>query len=117
MILYVRSVCPVLIETAVQFRVFLLRRRGRQRPWREVQNGPSYVGEVITHSVDVKGQRYQIATVRPADPMRQVLIPELYEPVLLGFWTLAFRLRGFERVDDSANGQLSVVQEWHCEAP
>jgi hypothetical protein len=40
--------------------------------------------------------------------------PPLYEPVLLGFAPLAFRVRGFERVDTEQGG-LGVVQEWHVE--
>jgi len=99
----------------LRFKVFLLRRRGRRLPWREVQNGPAYVGDLITHAVDVKGERYQVATLRPADPMAESPVPKLYEPVLLGFAPLAFRLRGFERVEGPA-GPIAVVQEWHCEA-
>jgi hypothetical protein len=33
-----------------------------------------------------------------------------------GFSTLAFRLRGFERVARGAS-VFGVVQEWHCELP
>jgi hypothetical protein len=40
--------------------------------------------------------------------------PRLYEAQLLGFATLAFRLRGFERVE-SQDGGHGVVQEWHVE--
>ena len=40
----------------------------------------------------------------------------MYEPVLLGFAPLAFRLRGFERVEDHG-GDYAVVQEWHAEMP
>jgi hypothetical protein len=100
----------------LRFKVYLLRKRGRRLPWREVQNGPRHVGELITQAVDVKGQRYQVVTLRPADPMVHSPIPELYEPVLLGFYTLAFRLRGFERAG-GPDGDFAVVQEWHCEAP
>jgi hypothetical protein len=100
----------------VKFRVFLLRRRGRRLPWRDVQNGPSYVGELLTHSVEVAGERYEVATLRAADPVAESPIPQLYEPVLLGFAPLAFRLRGFERIDGPGE-PMAVVQEWHCEAP
>jgi hypothetical protein len=97
----------------VKFKVYLLRKRGRRLPWREVQNGPAYVGDLITHSVDVSGERYKVLGLRPADPIGEPPIPELYEPVLLGFSPLAFRIRGFERLDEAG----LVVQEWHCEAP
>lgn len=46
--------------------------------------------------------------------MSEARPPALYEPVLLGFAPLAFRIRGFERVD-AANGSCGVVQEWHVE--
>jgi hypothetical protein len=40
--------------------------------------------------------------------------PPLYEPVLLAFAPIAFRLRGFERVE-GPDGAKGVVQEWHIE--
>lgn len=40
----------------------------------------------------------------------------LYEPLLLGFFTLAFRLRGFESVTRGTSS-FGVVQEWPCELP
>jgi hypothetical protein len=66
--------------------------------------------------VDLGGERYLVATLRPLDPIAPAPVPDLYEPVLVGFSTLAFRLRGFERVE-AASGHFSVVQEWHCELP
>jgi len=101
----------------VHFKIYLLRRRGRRLPWRVVVNGPTYVGDLVTHTVDHGGDRYNVATLRQAGaPKAGELVPDLYEPVLLGFAPLAFRLRGFERVGegDAAKG---VVQEWHCELP
>jgi hypothetical protein len=100
----------------MRFKVYLLRQRGRRLPWRDVLNGPHHVGELMMHAVDVKGQRYQVLTLRPADPVAPAPIPDLYEPVLFAFTTLAFRLRGFERVESPRDG-FSVVQEWHCESP
>lgn len=100
----------------MRFRVYLLRRKGRRLPWREVANGASFVGELLSHSIDLAGERYKILTLRPQDPMAPSPIPELYEPVLVGFAPLAFRLRGFERVEGGVS-PFSVVQEWHCEAP
>ena len=98
----------------MKFRVRLLRRRGQRLPWREVLNSPSCVGDLITVSVDISGERYQAAELRAADPMVESPIPKLDEPVLLGFAPQAFRLRGFERVPSSAGGS-AMVQEWHCE--
>ena len=100
----------------MRFKVYLLRRLGRRMAWRDVVNGPRHVGEVITHSVDIGSERYVVATLRPLDPAATAPIPDLYEPVLIGFFTLALRLRGFERVE-SAAGRFAVVQEWHCEWP
>ncbi|MFN2646853.1 MAG: hypothetical protein ABR570_17835 [Burkholderiales bacterium] len=97
-------------------KVALLRTRGRRLVWRDVVNGPRYTGQLTTHSIEIDGERYAVATLRPTDSTKGELIPELYEPVLLGFSILAFRLRGFERVD-SARGAFGAVQEWHCELP
>jgi hypothetical protein len=100
----------------MKFKVRLLRRVGRRLAWREVLNGAHHVGELVTHAVDVQGERYTVLTLRPEDPARAPPIPDLYEPVLLGFSPLAVRFRGFERVQGAA-GRFAVVQEWHCEAP
>lgn len=100
----------------MRFRVYLLRKRGRRLPVREALNGPSYVGDLLTRSIEVSGERYQVATLRPPDPVAEPPIPDLYEPVLLVFAPLAFRLRGFERAQGS-EGLIAVVQEWHCERP
>ncbi len=40
----------------MRFRVLPLRRKGRRLPWRQVQNGPSYSDELITHIREVKGE-------------------------------------------------------------
>jgi hypothetical protein len=100
----------------MKFRVRLLGRRGQRLPWREVLNSPSYVGDLITVSVDISGERYQAAELRAADPMVGSKIPKLYEPVLIRFAPQAFRLRGFERVPSSGGG-YAVLQEWHGEEP
>ena len=98
------------------FKVSLLRSRGRRMAWRDVVNGPHYVGQLTTYTSEIDGERYHVATLRPAQPMEDALLPELYEPVLVGFSVLAFRLRGFERVA-AARGAFGAVQEWHCELP
>ena len=59
----------------MKFRVYLLRKRGRRLPWRVVQNGPSHVGDLITHSVEVGGERYDVAALRPNDPIANPLVP------------------------------------------
>jgi hypothetical protein len=100
----------------VRFKVYLLRRRGRRLPWRDVQNGPRYVGELLTYSRALGDERYTVLTLRPDDPIAEPLVAELYEPALLRFAPLAFRLRGFERLE-GPEGDFTVLQEWHCELP
>ena len=100
----------------MRFKVYLLRYRGRRLPWREVVNGPKYVGDLISEQIRVGEDRYTVISLRPADPVATSPIPMLYEPVLLGFFTLAFRLRGFESVT-RGTASFGVVQEWHCELP
>lgn len=98
----------------MRFKVYLLRRRGRRLPWQEVKNGPTYTGRLSTHVEQHNGDPYRVLKLEPSDPMSEHRPPALYEPVLLGFAPLAFRLRGFERVEGQ-DGGYSVVQEWHCE--
>lgn len=106
-----------LCNQAMRFKVQLLRRRGRRIPWREAVNNPAFVGDLITHTVKHGNEEYKVAALHPiASPKATAPIPDLYEPVLLGFAPLAFRLRGYERID-GPGGAIGVVQEWHCEMP
>src|ERR1700704_2831158 len=99
----------------VRFKVFQLRRKGRRLPWRDVINGPSHIGDLQSHVIDHRGQRYNVIALQSSEaPVAGAILPELYEPVLLGFSPLAFRLRGFERWE-SPEGAFSVIQEWHIE--
>lgn len=100
----------------MRFKVYLLRRRGRRLSWREAQNGPTYVGRLVTHTEERGGVQYKVTRLQPDDPMSVARPPELYEAVLLGFAPVAFRLRGFERVGEGGSA-YTVVQEWHVEAP
>ena len=100
----------------MRFKIYLLRRRGRRLSWREAQNGPTYVGTLVTHTQEHGRERYNVTEVQPDDPMSTDRPPPLYEAVLLGFAPIAFRLRGFERVE-GPDGGYSVVQEWHVEEP
>jgi len=97
----------------VRFRVYLLRHHGRRLPWREVLNGRSVVGELIT-SVRIVGQaRFLVASLMPLqEAIGGPLVPDLYEPVLTAVAPLAMRLRGIEQWEG-----CGVVQEWHCEVP
>jgi hypothetical protein len=100
----------------MRFKVYLLRYRGRRLAWRDVLNGPKYVGDLVSHDVTVNEERFNVLTLHDADPVARSPIPDLYQPVLLGFSPLAFRLRGFERVERGTS-EAGVVQEWHCELP
>lgn len=100
----------------MRFRVYPLRYRGRRLAWRDVVNGPKYVGDLVSEQVTIGEERYQLLTLRPTDPAAPSPLAPLYEPVLLGFFTLAIRVRGFESVH-RGTGAFGVVQEWHCELP
>lgn len=102
---------------AMRFKVSPLRRRGRRLLWAEVRNGPSYVGELTTHKIRHGQEDYEVVSLQTVPGSRNAgPVLDLYEPVLLGFAPLAFRLRGYERIDGPA-GAIGVVQEWHCEMP
>ena len=80
-------------------------------------NGPSYTGDLRSHRVEYGGVRYHVATLSQVDaPAASPAVPDLYEPVLIGFSVLAFRLRGYESLECN-DGHIGVVQEWHCELP
>jgi hypothetical protein len=98
----------------VRFKVYLLRHRGRRRPWRDVKNGTAYSGTLVSHLETHSGEPFSVLQLQPSDPVSTSRPPKLYEPVLLGFAPLAFRLRGFERLE-GRDGGYGVVQEWHVE--
>jgi hypothetical protein len=100
---------------AVRFKVYLLRSRGRRLRWREAQNRRPFFGTLVTHYEEHGGERYGVLQLQPSDPMSADRPPPLYEPQLLGFAPIAFRLRGFERIE-APGGGYSVVQEWHVVA-
>jgi hypothetical protein len=52
----------------MRFRVYLLRYRGRRLSWRDVVNGPKYVGDLISELVTVGEERYELLTLRSEDP-------------------------------------------------
>ncbi|HEX2477565.1 MAG TPA: hypothetical protein VHK01_22605 [Lacipirellulaceae bacterium] len=100
----------------MKFKVLCLRSRGRRLPWSEVRNGPWHVGDLVSRYVTANGERHNVLALRPADPMVDAPIADLYEPVLVRFSLLAFRIRGFERAEGS-QGPFAVLQDWHCELP
>lgn len=100
----------------MRFKVYPLRYRGRRLEWREVRNGPAYVGDLLSHSIEFGGVRYRVAALSGISSPSAAQLADLYEPVLVGFSALAFRLRGFERVARHESW-IGGVQEWHCELP
>jgi hypothetical protein len=44
----------------MRFKVYLLRYRGRRLAWRDVVNGPKYVGDVVSAEVTYGEERYQV---------------------------------------------------------
>jgi MFS family permease len=94
-ILYIR---PCWLSRHARFKVSLLRYRGKRLSWREVSNEPKYVGDLVSEQITIGQERYNVISLRADDPVAASPIAPLYEPVLLGFFTLAFRLRGFESV-------------------
>ena len=94
----------------MRFKVFPPRRKGRRLNWREVQTGPSYIGDLIKYSREVNGKWFMVTSLRnPVFPATEPLLPELHEPVLIWVTPLALRLRGFERCEDR-EGPFSVRQ-------
>jgi hypothetical protein len=100
----------------MRFKVSLLRYRGRRLAWREVINGPKYIGDLVSEQITIGAERYNLITLRAEAPVAPPPVAPLYEPVFLGVFTLALRFRGFESVS-RGTGSFGVVQEWHCELP
>ena len=100
----------------MRFKVYPLRYRGHRLAWRDAISGSAHVGDLVSHEVVLGEERFTVLTLRSQDPMVPSPIPELYQPVLIGFAALAFRIRGFERVE-CGTSVCGVVQEWHCELP
>lgn len=101
----------------MRFKGYLMRRRGRRLPWRDAMNGPAFVGDLRTHTIAIMPGSATTSPCSRHPTHRQASpVPDLYEPVMLGFSMLALRLRGFERLG-SPGERIAVVQEWHCELP
>lgn len=100
----------------MHFKVRPLRARGRRLPWREIQNGPVFEGDLRTYQMQRGAHWVRAATLAQRDPAAHSFLPDLYEPVLIGIAPLALQLRGIER-HEGPDGRYSVVQEWHCEMP
>ena len=91
-----------------------MRQRGCRLSWRQIENGPTYTGDLRSHQVRVGEETYHVVLLLDcAAPNHPPLLPGLFEPVFTGIAVHAFHLRGFERVS-SRDAYQAVVQEWHC---
>ena len=52
----------------MRFKVYLLRSRGRRRPWRDVKNGRAYTGTLVSHLETHKGEQYSVLQLEQRDP-------------------------------------------------
>ena len=96
-------------------RVYLLRRRGSRRPWREIVNGTAHEGELRTHYLTLESARYFVASLlAPGDALCRPLVPDLWEPALVSAGNGFLVLRGYERLGNTKDAP-AVVQEWRCE--
>jgi hypothetical protein len=93
-----------------------MRKRGRRLPWRQIENGPSYVGSLQSYRTKHGEQDFDAITLQSGSPAEGKLLPDLYEPVLEVFAINAFVLRGYERLE-TTEGAIGVVQEWQCRDP
>jgi len=100
----------------VEVRVYPMRRRGRRLPWREIENGPSYVGTLQSYRIKHAQQDFDAVTFQSGSPAERKPLPDLYEPILVVFARTAFVLRGYERLE-TPSGVVGVVQEWQCRDP
>ena len=93
-----------------------MRRGGRRLSWRDILNGTGYVGNLMMCRSIHGSQVFEQAELTSQGGITKVLLPILYEPVLIGIAPLAMQLRGFERMREP-EGFYSVIQEWHCVSP
>jgi hypothetical protein len=100
----------------MQFRIYPMRRGGRRLPWREIENGPSFVGTLQSYRIKHGEEDFEAVSLLSGSPAEGKPLPDLYEPVLEVFAVNAFVLRGYERVETD-QGAIGVVQEWQCRDP
>jgi hypothetical protein len=98
----------------MKFKVYPMREKGRRLEWRDVKNGPSYVGDLRYQEIRLGDNAHRVATLFTGNkPDAKNILPDLFNPTLTELSTLSFRLRGHERIS-GREGIHEVVQEWHC---
>lgn len=94
--------------------VRLWRFRGRRLPFRDVDNGPVFRGDLRLVTSHGGGDRPIQALLVVPDGKAAHAIPALHEPMITLMGSDSFVLRGIERLE--ADGDVyGVVQEWRCE--
>jgi hypothetical protein len=53
----------------MRFKVCVLRYRGERLSWRDVCNGPKYVGELVSEQITIGQERYNVISLRADDPV------------------------------------------------
>lgn len=91
----------------------LMRHHGRRLPWRDIDQGPAFRGELRTVVAHGGGDRPIMASLLSPDGLAQHLVPDLHEPTFTGVSQDVFHLRGIERLK-LEDGVHAVVQEWRC---
>ncbi len=69
----------------MNFRGYPMRQRGRRLPWREIENGPSYVGALISYTTKHGENSYSALALQSGNPAESKSLPALYEPALVLF--------------------------------
>lgn len=92
--------------------VQLLRFQGHRLPWRDINTGRSYRGDL--RSIGVRGvARPTEVHLIAAGGISTHLLPPLYDPLFDRISSDAFVIRGIERLK-LPEGICAVVQEWRC---
>jgi hypothetical protein len=99
----------------VRFKVYPMRNRGRAVEWRDIKNGPSFVGDLRFHSIQIGEKVHRVATLFSGNkPDAKNILPDLFDPTVLEISTQTLQVRGYERVN-GREGVHAVLQEWLCE--
>jgi len=72
---------------------------GRRLSWREIENGPSYIGTLQSYRIKHGDQDYDALTLSASAPAEDKPLPDLYEPALV---LTLLKGRGYQSVNLSA---------------
>lgn len=92
--------------------VRLMRYQGRRLPWKEIDHGKVFRGNLQTVCFPGSDRPVE-AHLLAVNGVAKRLIPDLHEPAFLGVGAETFQLRGVERLA-LEDGVHAVIQEWHC---